>query len=190
MKFKMSEKSLFAILLRSPWWVSFVVVAVIAMSAFQFLPQAYKVVGMLFSFPLVVIGCMAAWKQRNVPSKQQSEQILQKLSSMHWKDFSALLEKIYTLQEYQVKRIDLEYADFSIEKKGVITLVFAKRWKAATIGVDYLNGLIKARDQLNASNALCINLSAQSSSTLAHAKENSVSWVTPEKLIAMVRQHP
>ena len=189
MKFKMSEKSLFAILLRSPWWVSFVLVAIIATSAFQFLPQAYKAVGMLFSFPFVVIGCIAAWKQKNVPNKQQSEKILEKISILNWKDFSTLLEKIYTQQDYQVKRIDLEYADFSITKKGVTTLIFAKRWKAATIGIDYLNGLNKARQQLDASHAVCINLSVQSLSTLAYAKETRVSWVTLEQLVAMVHKN-
>jgi len=188
-KFKMSEKSLFAILLRSPWWVSFVLVAIIATSAFQFLPQAYKAVGVLFSFPFVVIGCIAAWKQKNVPNKQQSEKILEKISILNWKDFSTLLEKIYTQQDYQVKRIDLEYADFSITKKGVTTLIFAKRWKAATIGIDYLNGLNKARQQLDASHAVCINLSVQSLSTLAYAKETRVSWVTLEQLVAMVHKN-
>ncbi|MEI6384929.1 MAG: restriction endonuclease, partial [Betaproteobacteria bacterium] len=100
-----------------------------------------------------------------------------------------LLEKIYTQQDYQVKRIDLEYADFSITKKGVTTLIFAKRWKAATIGIDYLNGLNKARQQLDASHAVCINLSVQSLSTLAYAKETRVSWVTPEQLVAMVHKN-
>ena len=39
MKFKMAEKSLFAILLRSPWWISFVVVGVIVLAAGALLPK-------------------------------------------------------------------------------------------------------------------------------------------------------
>lgn len=38
MKLKMAEKSLFAILLRSPWWVSFSLVAVFALASKALLP--------------------------------------------------------------------------------------------------------------------------------------------------------
>jgi restriction system protein len=37
-KFKMAEKSLFALLLRSPWWISFVVVGLIVLAAGALLP--------------------------------------------------------------------------------------------------------------------------------------------------------
>ena len=56
MKFKMSQNSLFAILLRSPWWVSFVVMAVVATLAAALLPQAYVAVGVLGATPFFVIG--------------------------------------------------------------------------------------------------------------------------------------
>jgi hypothetical protein len=49
-KFKMSEKSLFAVLLRSPWWISFLLVAVIALVAGALLPAEYAGVGMLGAF--------------------------------------------------------------------------------------------------------------------------------------------
>ena len=82
MKFKMSEKSLFAVLLRSPWWISFVLVAVIALVAGALLPEQYKGVGMLGGFPFFVIGCMALWRQRNLPSPALVEKGLEKLGGM------------------------------------------------------------------------------------------------------------
>jgi restriction system protein len=42
MKLKMSEKSLFAILLRSPWWWSFLIAAVLMLLARVFLPEAFR----------------------------------------------------------------------------------------------------------------------------------------------------
>jgi restriction system protein len=39
MKLKMSKNSLFAILLRSPWWMSFGLVAAIALAARALLPE-------------------------------------------------------------------------------------------------------------------------------------------------------
>jgi restriction system protein len=43
MKFKMSEKSLFAILLRSPWWVSFLIGALLVLLTRVFLPENLRV---------------------------------------------------------------------------------------------------------------------------------------------------
>ena len=54
MKFKMAENSLFAILLRSRWWVSFLVGAVWALLAAALVPTPYKMVAILGSLPLLV----------------------------------------------------------------------------------------------------------------------------------------
>ncbi len=60
MKFKMAEKSLFATLLRSPWWVSLAIAAVLALLAMSLLPPDYKVVGATSGFPFLVIAVIAA----------------------------------------------------------------------------------------------------------------------------------
>ena len=60
MKFKMSENSLFAVLLRSPWWISFVVVGLITLAAGALLPTEYFVVGGGEGFPIFVVGWTAA----------------------------------------------------------------------------------------------------------------------------------
>ena len=61
MKFKMSENSLFALLLRSPWWISFVLVACVALISKALLPSEYFIYGALGGFPIFVVGCIAAW---------------------------------------------------------------------------------------------------------------------------------
>lgn len=55
----MAEKSLFAMLLRSPWWISFVVVGIIVLAARALLPAEYFVVGALAGFPS---SWWAAWR--------------------------------------------------------------------------------------------------------------------------------
>ena len=65
MKLKMSEKSLFAILLRSPWWVSLAIVAVFVLASSALLPSPYVAFGMMGAFPFLVIAIMAAWRQRS-----------------------------------------------------------------------------------------------------------------------------
>lgn len=180
----MSEKSLFAVLLRSPWWVSFLLVAVVALLAGAMLPDKYAGVGMLGGFPFFVIGCMAFWRQRNLPSDAHAEQVLQTLSGMSWRDFSALLETAFTRQGYSVTPLQ-GAADLQLEKKGVITLVSAKRWKAATMGVESLRELVAQRQALEAGNSVCISLGQVSEKARAYAAENRVTLISGVDLVVL-----
>lgn len=184
MKFKMSEKSLFAVLLRSPWWISFVLVAVIALAAGALLPKEYAGVGMLGGFPFFVIGCMAMWRQRNLPSAAEIEKGLLMLSGMGWRDFSALLETAFNRQGYTVKHLN-GAADMQLEKKGVFTLVSAKRWKAATLGVEPLRELVALRDALEASNGVFITLGQVSAKAQEYAAENRITLISDVDLVAL-----
>lgn len=184
MKFKMSEKSLFAVLLRSPWWISFVLVAVIALLAGALLPKAYAGVGMLGGFPFFVIGCMAMWRQRNLPSAAEIDQGLRLLSGMGWRDFSALLETAFTRQGYTVEHLQ-GAADMRLEKKGVHTVVSAKRWKAAALGVEPLRELLAVRDALEAQNCVCITLGQVSAKAQEFADQNRIALISDGDLVAL-----
>jgi restriction system protein len=183
-KFKMSEKSLFAVLLRSPWWISFVLVGVIALLAGALLPKAYAGVGMLGGFPFFVIGCMAAWRQRNLPSAAEIENGLRMLSGMGWRDFSALLETAFNRQGYRVQHLQ-GAADMQLEKKGVFTLVSAKRWKAATLGVEPLRELVALRDELEASNCVFITLGQVSAKAQEYAAQNRITLIADADVVAL-----
>ena len=187
MKFKMSEKSLFAVLLRSPWWISFVLVAVIALAAGALLPKEYAGVGMLGGFPFFVIGCMAMWRQRNLPSAAELEKGMGMLSSMGWRDFSALLETAFTRQGYTVKHLN-GAADMQLEKKGVLTVVSAKRWKAAALGVEPLRELVAARDALEARNCVCITLGQVSAKANEYAEQNRITLISDADLVALTAE--
>jgi len=183
-KFKMSEKSLFAVLLRSPWWISFVLVGVIALLAGALLPKEYAGVGMLGGFPFFVIGCMAMWRQRHLPSAAVVEKGLQTLASMGWRDFSALLDRAFTQQGYTVKHLS-GAADLQLEKKGVITVVSAKRWKAAALGVEPLRELVALRDALEARNGVCITLGQVSPKAHEFAEQNRITLISDADLVVL-----
>jgi restriction system protein len=184
-KFKMSEKSLFAVLLRSPWWISFVLVAVVALLAGALLPDQYKGVGMLGGFPFFVIGCMALWRQRNLPSPARVDSVLQSLSGMNWRDFSAILDTAFTRQGYTVTH-QSGAVDMLLEKKGVHTVVIAKRWKAAAMGIEPLRELVARRDELEASNSVCISLGQVSAKAQDYAAENRITLITGADLVMLL----
>jgi len=158
MKFKMSEKSLFAALLRAPWWVSFLVMLAVALVAGALLPDAYKTAGMLGAFPFFVIGVMAAWRQRNAISASRIQELLEQARGMGWRDFSVLVEEALRQQGFVVTRVSDGPADFLIEKNGRVTLVSAKRWKAATVGAEHLRELLAVRESRDAFSCTCMSL--------------------------------
>jgi restriction system protein len=172
MKFKMSEKSLFATLLRAPWWVSFLVMFAVALVAGALLPDAYKTAGMLGAFPFFVIGVMAAWRQRNAISANRIQELVEQARSMGWRDFSVLVEEALRQQGFVVTRLNDGPADFQIEKNGRTTLVSAKRWKAATVGAEHLRELLAARESRDAFSCTCMSLGVFSQAAIDLANES------------------
>lgn len=159
MKFKMAENSLFAILLRSRWWVSFLVGAIWALLAAALVPQPYKFVGILGSLPFWCLGFVAFIRQLDTPSSSQQQAILQHAGQQNWADFSAALQSAWQAEGYTVERAAPGSAhDFVLHRQGKITVALAKRWKAINHGVEPLRGLLQAQKELGAHTSayLCI----------------------------------
>ena len=186
MKFKMSEKSLFATLLRAPWWVSFLVMLAVALVAGALLPDAYKIAGMLGAFPFLVIGIMAAWRQRNAISPERIQQLADQARSMGWRDFSILVEEALRQQGFEVSRLSSGPADFQIEKNGRITLVSAKRWKAATVGAEHLRELLAALESQQAFSCSCMSLGSFSPSAIDLANQNPIQLLGPANIAQLM----
>jgi restriction system protein len=173
MKFKMAPNSLFAVLLRSPWWISMVVALLVAAVAYALLPEQYRVLGAMGGFPFVVIGLIALWQQMRLPSARRSEEILQAVRAMSWPQFSALLEEGFASQGYRVERLQ-GVADFALSREGVTTLVAARRWKAARQGEEALQALRDAAQARGASNCLYVALGDLSAQAQGFAKHHQI----------------
>lgn len=158
MKLKMSKNSLFAVLLRSPWWISIGVVALFALASRALLPEPYVAFGMMGGLPFLVIGIMAAWRQWRAPSPARMAGALQAAGAMSWRDFSGLIEQAFGRQGYAVTRLNGPSADFRLLKGGRITLVSCKRWKAASHGLDPLRDLAAAQAAQGAQHSTYISL--------------------------------
>ena len=137
----MSQNSLFAILLRSPWWVSFVVAGLIGVGASVLVPDPYKLAGALGSLPLVGVGCVAAWRQLRAPSAAQADGALAAAINQPWRDFAATLQSAWQAGGTQVQLLNGPAADLRLAQGGRVTLVCARRWKAATHGAEPLRQL-------------------------------------------------
>lgn len=170
MTFKMPPNSLFAVLLRSPWWISFGVVALIVLASFALLPKDAVIYGAFAGFPLFVIGVMAAWRQLRAPSEARVNAALARAAALSWSEFSNAVEQGYAAHGQTVTRLRSAGADFSMHKDGHTTLVSCKRWKAVNQGVEGLRELVAAQHAAGAQQATYISLHALSDAALRYAK--------------------
>lgn len=186
MAIKISDKSLFARLLRAPWWVSFAVAVFVGVAAFALFPKDLKPAGALSSIPFIVIGCIAAWKQRNTLSPKQIEASLQKLAAMSAREFTDTLAAVYEREGYIATRYTKIGADLVIAKNGYTTLVSCKRWKAAHHGVEALRELQAAMEAADTGRGIYVAMNATSDSAQQFASKNSIRLVTGSDLVELL----
>jgi restriction system protein len=177
----MAPNSMFAVLLRSPWWVSLCIGVVLGLVASALLPHAYRAVGAVSGFPFIVIAAMAAWRGRDTPSQAQVEHATQALGKMSWPDFAQALEAAFKRDGFTVQRTQGNAADFDIERNGRRMVVAARRWKSAHTGLEPLRVLQATRQASEAPDALFIGLGelSEPARKLAAAERISV-WQAPE----------
>ena len=82
MQFKMSDNSLFAMLLRSPWWLSFVIALVLGLGGRALLPEGYVFIAPALAFPFVIAGFVALRKQWDLPSEARIEETVDAVAAM------------------------------------------------------------------------------------------------------------
>jgi restriction system protein len=139
----MNENSLFAILLRSQWWVSALIAAALIGLLRFFMPTVYAVAAAL---PFLVVAGIVGWRQARTPSGRHIAGRLERLRGMPWQEFAAAVAAAYARQGYEVQRLDDARADFALVRNGYTTLVACKRWKATRTGIDPLRELAAARE--------------------------------------------
>jgi len=172
-QFKMSENSLFAILIRSSWWISFALAVVIALVAYYLVPMQFKVAIFATAFPFVVTGFIAAWRQIRVPGAARVEATMGVLNAMSWRDFSALMEQAFQRDGFVVTRSN-GAADLVLVKAGRTSLVSCKRWKAASHGLEPLRELKAARRAQEAQEAIYVCIGSLTDNARQFALDNKV----------------
>lgn len=186
MKLKMARNSLFGILMRSRWWVSFAVAGGVALIGAVLAPKPYAVLGALAGFPFFVVGCIAAWKQWGQPSPAQVEFRLAALAAMAWPEFSQLVEAAYQREGHEVTRLKSPAADFRIEKSGRTVLLSAKRWKANRVGIEPLRELAAAMDAHEAQGGIYLALGQMTDAAQAFATSNALVVVQGAELARLL----
>src|SRR3954471_15005928 len=135
---KINENSLFAVLLRSAWWVSALVAVGVIIAVRLIVPTIYAIFAAL---PFIVITVYVGWLQLRAPSAKSVEATLTRLRSLSWEQFAIEMEAALKREGYTVARIAHAHADFDLDYRGRKILVSCKRWKATRTGVEPLREL-------------------------------------------------
>lgn len=182
MKLKMAENSLFAILLRSPWWISIVIAALVGLIAFAALPERFMIFGASGAIPFLVIGFIALARQQGAPSAADVAKTLEILRAMTWREFSVLIEQAFQHDGYTVKRLNGAAADFEIARAGQTALLSGKRWKAASTGIEPLRELQAAAHTRDAQECFYLSLGEMTDNARQFASENKIRVVQGAEL--------
>lgn len=185
----MSDKSLFAVLLRSPWWISFALAVAVGAACFKLFPERFAIVGALSGLPFAVIGGIAMWKQRGIPNAATVEATLQKLAALSARDFASALESAYVQDGCTVHKVTASGADLSITKAGGrVLLINSKRWKAATHGIEPVRELGAAMEALDANQGVYVAVNALSDAARAFAAKNSIRVMQGTELALLMKR--
>lgn len=186
MQFKMSDQSLFAYLLRSPWWISLAIALALAVTGRFFLSDTFATYAFSFAIPFVIIAGVAAWKQSKQPRAARVAATLEAVSAMSWRDFSALMEQAFQHDGYEVTRMN-GAADFRIVKAGRTSVVCCKRWKAATHGLEPLRELSVSRRENGARGAIYVAANGLTENARRFAADHKILLMQGPELTALLR---
>jgi restriction system protein len=186
MKLRMAKDSLFAILLRSQWWISIAVAAGIVAVVKLVLPGVPVAYAVFAALPFIVIGAIAGWRQLRQPSRARVVDTLESVRTMSWGDFSGALEDAFRRDGYAVSRLAGPAADFELTKGGRTSLVACKRWKVARTGIDPLRDLDEAKRARDAHECIYVATGEVTEGALKFAREKGIRVVHGAELAKLL----
>ncbi len=148
-----AKRSLFAILSRSPWWLSVLIAAALFMAVRQFMPDYAALASTL---PFLGIAGYAGWRQLRVPNSERVGEVLAALRAMSWQEFAAKMEAAFRSDGYAVVALTSGAADFELRKNGRVALAGCKRWKVAQTGIEPLRELFLAKESAGAQECIYV----------------------------------
>ena len=176
---KLPENSLFSILLRARWWVSFGAAAVAFFLLRLLVPTPYAAFAAL---PFLGIGFYVLSKELRRPSAKKVATALVKAREMPAEEFAQALEAAFRREGYTVKPAG-GAADFELSFQGRATLVAFRRWKATRTGIEPLRELQQAQGD---GSRMYVAAGEITDTARRYAAENKIRLVEPEELARLL----
>lgn len=186
MPIKMKENSLFAILLRSRWWISFLVAAAVGLLAVALMPSPYKPLAAFSGAPFFAIGCMAAWRQFRAPAPAAVARALERATAMSSRDFLEAVAQGLRSRGYSVTPYTAPGADLRAQKDEQVLLLACRRWKAARHGADALRELQAAMRAAGAGSGAYLALGELTEQARRQAADSGIDVIRDARLAELL----
>jgi restriction system protein len=187
MRLKMAKNSLFAILLRKPWWVSLSVASLLSVVAVASLPRESAVYGLSAGVPFLLICLVAAYRQFRAPNPARVTRTVNMATAMSSREFMDAVEDGFRRDGFEVRRLTGNGADFELKKAGRTALVSCKRWKAVNTGIELLRTLQEAAEAQGAQDRLYIAVGQLTENAWQYVSEKKIHVVGAEGLATLLQ---
>jgi restriction system protein len=164
----------FAILARSPWWISALIAVGIFVGMRLFMPLE---IAIFSTSPFVVIAVYSGWRALRTPGAGRVAATLARLAAMPREGFTAALEAGWRREGYEVSRAYGAPFDMELRREGKVSLVVCRRWKAERTGVEPLRELHAAGAKREARELIYVAAGGITEQAQAFAAEKKVRLV-------------
>ena len=180
-----AKRSLFAILSRSPWWLSVLIAAALFMLVRQFMPDYAAAASTL---PFLGIAAYAGWRQSRVPDPEHVAEALAALRTLPWQEFAAMMQAAFRSEGYEVAVLKRGAADFELRKGGRVALAGCKRWKVAQSGIESLRELLQAKEEAGAHDCIYVCAGELSQNARQFAEQHKMRLLCEAELAKFLAQ--
>ncbi len=184
MALRMAEGSLFAVLLRSPWWYSALIATLIVSVSLLLVGGKFLIFGLAAAFPFIAIACYAVFRQLQRPGSKRVQEVAALARKMPARDIAARIATAYEANRYDSERFSGNAADLELTRGSKKILLCAKRFKAANTGVEPLKQLVAAGEKAEATSYLYVTLGAVSDAARDFAHKHDIEFIRHEALAA------
>ncbi len=184
MALRMSNNSLFAILLRSPWWYSVCIGLFFITLSVIFARGQYLPFGIFIALPFFGIAGYAGYKQFQQPSHKRILEVDQLARKMSATEVAEKIVSRYAEKGYETDVFKGAGAEFELARSYRKILLSTKRFKAANAGVEPLKQLVAVGEKEEATGYLYVALGEISEAARGYAKENNIELIQANRLTA------
>lgn len=182
MALEMAKNSLFAILLRSPWWYSTLIALFFIVVSLLLVSPKYMIFGFTAALPFLGISAYSGYLQSKRPGKKRMLEVVESARKMSAKQLAARISSQYEKHNFDITPFKGSAADFDAERGRHKFLVCCKRFKAASTGIEPLKQLVESGGKMEATGYLYVALGSITENARTYARQNDIELIQAEAL--------
>lgn len=182
MGFTMAKGSLFAILLRSPWWYSALLALLCVCVSILLVGSKFLIFGVAAAIPFIAIAVYSAYRTFQRPGKKRIIEVVAEARAMPARDLASRIAGNYEKINFDITPLKGDAAELELERGRHKFLLNCKRFKAAKTGIEPLKQLVARGEKQEATGYLYVTLGEITDNARKFARDNDIDLIQAEAL--------